>query len=169
MSKRGVSPVVATVLLITLVVILGTIIFIWAKGFLSESAIKGDRVVENSCDDVKFEVQIIGEASECPKPNSPTDYYSAIDINNLGNIPIYGVKVLRYDDSTDSIDSLSLSDQPFTGGTVKIGQSSFVCLDFNVNSGDQFRVIPKLLAEKDKRKIVYTCPEKDGITVAYVD
>ncbi|MEK6909157.1 MAG: archaellin/type IV pilin N-terminal domain-containing protein [Nanoarchaeota archaeon] len=156
MFKKGVSPVVATVLLIVIVVVLAAIIFIWARGFLSESATKGDRVVESSCEDVRFEVQIALTASQCTG--------SAIDINNIGNIPIYGAKVLQYDDATGSVEVI---DQAFNGGTVKVGMSSYACLGFTVNSGDKFRVIPKLLAEKEERKIAYTCPEKDGQTVVY--
>lgn len=165
MFKKGVSPVVATVLLIVIVVVLAAIIFIWARGFLSESATKGDRVVESSCEDINFEVQIAAEASQCSDGGS--GYFSAIDINNIGNVPIYGARVLEYDDSTGSINTLALADQSFDGGTVTAGKSSYVCLDFDVSNGDKFRIIPKLLAEKESRKIVYTCPEKDGQTVVY--
>lgn len=160
-NKRGVSPVVATVLLIVIVVVLAAIIFIWARGFLSESATKGDRVVESSCEDINFETQLVASASQCGGG-------AAIDINNIGNIPIYGAKVLKYDDSTGSIDNLALADEQFFGGTVTVGKSSYVCLgSITLTSGDKFRVIPKLLAEKESRKIAYTCPEKDGQTVVY--
>lgn len=167
MSKKGVSPVVATVLLIVIVIVLAAIIFIWARGFLTESATKGDRVVESSCEDINFEVQIAPTASQCTGSN---DW--AIDINNIGNIPIYGIKVLKYDESTGSIDNIALADQTFEGGTVTVGRSSYVCIDGNapgnvLNNGDKFRIIPKLLAEKENRKIAYTCPEKDGQTVVY--
>lgn len=162
MSKKGVSPVVATVLLIVIVIVLATIIFIWARGFLSESATKGDRVVESSCEDVNFEVQIAPTASQC---NNGNDW--AIDINNIGNVPIYGIKVLKYDESTGSIDSLALADETFVGGTVTVGKSSYVCITDPLTLGDKFRIIPKLLAEKESRKIAYTCPEKDGQTVVY--
>lgn len=159
-QKKGVSPVIATILLVAIVVVLSGIIFIWAKGFLSESATKGDRVVESSCEDVKFEVQIVESADECGDE-------SAVDVNNIGNIPIHGVKVLQYDDSSGSIENVPIADDAFTVGTIKVGQSSYACLNIDVNVNDKFRIIPKLLAEKDERKIAYTCPEKDGITVVY--
>ncbi len=164
MERRGVSPVIATVLLIVIVVVLAGIIFLWARGFLSESATKGDRVVETSCEDVAFEAQIVSQADECLTGGLPSP---AIDINNIGNVPIYGVKVLKYDPTTGSIDNIALSDQPFNGGTVTIGKSSYACLGVPVSPQDSFRIIPKLLAEKEDRKIAYTCPEKDGVTVAY--
>jgi flagellin-like protein len=55
MKKKGVSPVIATVLLVSIVIILGVIIFLWARGFVEESAQKGGRAVDMSCDDVNFE------------------------------------------------------------------------------------------------------------------
>ena len=164
MFKRGVSPVIATVLLIVLVVILASIIFIWARGFLSEGAIKGDRVVESSCEDVKFEVRIAQSASQCQNGNDPPGFFSAIDVNNIGNIPIYGVKVLEFKESEGSID---IFDQSFVAGTIKTGQSSYGCLSKVVNPGDKFKIIPKLLAENKERKIAYTCPEKDGVEVVF--
>jgi len=157
MSRKGVSPVIATVILIAIVIILGAIIFIWARGFLSESAVKGDRVVESSCEDVKFEVQLVASASECS--NGP-----AVDVNNIGNIPIYGIKVLEIQPGTGSIDAV---DAAFASGTVKVGQTSYACLTTSLDLGDKFTIVPKLLAEKGDRKIAYTCPEKDGITVVY--
>ena len=127
---------------------------------MSESAVKGDRAVTISCADVEFEAQVVAQANEC-------DQGSAVDINNIGNVPIYGVQILEYDESTGSIDEV-LIDQPFVGGTVTIGRSSYACLGTDVQNQDAFRIVPKLLAEKDGKKIAYTCPEKDGITIAYV-
>jgi flagellin-like protein len=166
MSRKGVSPIVATVLLIVIVIILAAIIFIWAKGFLSESAVKGDRVVERSCENVKFEVAIAHEAQECD--DDMGGYYSSIDINNIGNVPIYGAQILQFIDNEGSVDEIF--NGAFEKGTITIGKSSFVCLGSlgrKVSPGDKFRVIPKLLAEKGDRRIAYTCPEKDGINVVY--
>lgn len=160
MFKRGVSPVVATVLLIVIVIVLAAIIFFWARGFLSESAAKGDRAVQVSCADVDFEAEVVPSADEC-------DGDAAVDINNIGNVPIYGAQVLQYDPTTGSIEPTEVTNQDFEG-TITIGESSYACLNIEVQSQDTFRVVPKLLAEQDGQKIIYTCPEKDGITIAYV-
>lgn len=171
MDRRGVTPLVATILLIALAVILAAIIFFWARGFLSESAQKGERAVEISCAGVEFEAEVVQYASECQTPSSTIQnpqYYSAIDINNVGTIPIYGVQVLEYDDTAGNINIEPLADQPFLGGTVTVGKSSYACLNRVVANQDAFRIVPKLLAEHEGKKIVYTCPEKDGITIAYV-
>jgi len=64
MKKKGVSPVIATVLLISIVIILGVIIFLWARGFVEESAQKSDRAVDMSCDDINFEAGYNDNAGE---------------------------------------------------------------------------------------------------------
>ncbi|MGV8142612.1 MAG: archaellin/type IV pilin N-terminal domain-containing protein [Candidatus Pacearchaeota archaeon] len=164
MNRRGVTPIVATVLLIAIVVALAVIVFFWARGFLTESAQKGERAVTVSCAGVDFEAEVVANAAECATYSGK----SAIDINNIGNIPIYGVQVLEYNENIGNIDPVQLSDQPFVGGTITIGKSSYVCLNKDVVDEDAFRIVPKLLAEQEDKKVVYTCPEKDGITVAYV-
>ena len=165
MKRRGVSPVIATILLIVIVVVLAVIIFLWARGFLSESAVKGDRAVSVSCADVQFEAEVVPQASECQSIGNGD---AAVDINNIGNVPIYGVQVFAYDQDTGSITPLINVDQPFAVGTITIGRSASVCLGMDVQSEDAFRIVPKLLAEKDGQRVAYTCPEKDGITIAYV-
>ncbi|MAG78897.1 hypothetical protein CMI40_00795, partial [Candidatus Pacearchaeota archaeon] len=42
-NKKGVSPVIATVLLVAIVVIIGLIIFQWFRGMTQESIIKFDK------------------------------------------------------------------------------------------------------------------------------
>jgi flagellin-like protein len=157
MRKKGISPVVATVTLIAIVVVIAVIIFIWARGFLSEAAQKGDRAVEVSCGEVNIETQLIQSASNCMGG-------SAVDINNIGNIPIYGVEIFVWEDALGSL----IKKEVFPDGTITIGNSKSVCLTQDITSGDAFRIIPKLLAEdSDGRRSVYTCPEKDGLTIAF--
>mgnify|MGYP001602773304 CR=1 FL=1 len=167
MNRKGVTPIVATVLLILIVVALAFIVFFWARGFLSESTQKGDRAVTVSCAGAEFEAEVVRYATECPS-GVVGNYYSSVDINNIGNIPIYGVQVLEYNENTGDADPLTLSDQPFVGGTITIGKSSYVCLGRVVDNEEAFRIVPKLLAQQEDKKVVYTCPEKDGITIAYV-
>ncbi len=165
MKKRGVSPVIATVLLIVIVVVLAAIIFLWARGFLSESAVKGDRAVSISCADAQFKANVVLHASECSNFVSGD---AAIDIDNIGNVPIYGVQVFAYDQDTGSIQPLIVANQSFAVGTITQGKSASLCLGLNVQSQDAFRIVPKILAEKGGQRVAYTCPEQDGIAIAYV-
>ncbi len=168
-EKKGVSPVIATVLLIVIVVVLATIIFLWARAFLSEKAVKGDRTVEVSCGQVEFESQVVENSPNCPDlpcaPNCPgnVNKESAVDINNIGNVPIYGIKIFEWDKGLGSV----VANEPLAGGTITVGKSVFICLGEDVDTGNSFRIVPKLLAEQDGKRVAYACPEKDGITIAY--
>jgi flagellin-like protein len=78
-GKKGVSPVIATVLLIGLVIALGTVVFIWFRSFTQEAITKfGGENIELVCGDVSFEAS-----------------YSSgeLAVSNTGNIPIYSFNV----------------------------------------------------------------------------
>jgi len=53
------SPVIATVLLIALVLVLAAIIFMWARGFISEQIEKFGTPIEDLCDSVDFDIEIV--------------------------------------------------------------------------------------------------------------
>jgi len=76
MKKKGISPVVATVLLIAMVVALGLIVFLWFRGFAQESVTKFDTNVELVCNDIDFDAAY--DAST-----------NTLSIVNTGNVPIY--------------------------------------------------------------------------------
>lgn len=85
MKKKGLSPVIASVLLVFLVLMLAAIIFLWARGFFSEQLEKGGESVDNQCSKVQFAVE-------------PTASYSGgssieLDFANLGDIDMYGVSI----------------------------------------------------------------------------
>ena len=79
-QKRGLSPVIATVLLIGLVVVSGLIIFTWFRSLTQEAVTKFDQNIQLVCSDVSFEASY-----------SPTQ--SMLAISNIGNVPILGFKV----------------------------------------------------------------------------
>src|SRR3989344_7665665 len=79
-KKRGLSPVIATVLLIAIVVVLGLIVFLWIRGIVGESLVKVDgRNVQLVCDEVEFEAEY----------SSSTGF---LYFSNTGNVPIYKIK-----------------------------------------------------------------------------
>ena len=77
-NKKGLSPVIASVLLVMLVLVLAIIIFLWARGFISEQIEKFGQPVEQQCDLVDYNVEIIEGVS--------SSY--TIDAVNHGNVPI---------------------------------------------------------------------------------
>ena len=82
-SKRGLSPVVASVLLILLDLVLATLIFLWARGFLSEQIEKFGTPIESLCESVDFDVAVIGGFTT----------EEAFEVVNRGNINIFRLEV----------------------------------------------------------------------------
>ena len=77
--KKGLSPVVATVLLISIVIAIAVIVFLWLRGFAGEAVTKFDGTnVELVCRDVEFKADYAG---------------GQLSISNTGNVPIYNFKV----------------------------------------------------------------------------
>src|SRR3990167_6150131 len=75
MNRRGVSPVIATSLLIAMVVVIGMIIFLWFRGFTEEAVTKfGGTNIKLICGDVSFDSSYSG---------------GSIFLENVGNVPIY--------------------------------------------------------------------------------
>ena len=80
-QKRGLSPVIATVLLVGLVVVSGLIIFMWFRGLTQEAVTKFDQNIQLVCDDVQFDASYSLTTGD-------------LAIKNIGSIPIYGFKVI---------------------------------------------------------------------------
>jgi len=79
-GKRGLSPVVASVLMILLVLVLASIIFLWARGFIGEQVEKFGEPIENYCAKVSFVVSM---------------YDNELEILNTGNVDIHNFNVKR--------------------------------------------------------------------------
>jgi len=77
-GKRGLSPVIASVLLIALVLVLAAIIFLWARGFISEQIEKFGVPIEDLCQNVAFDIEVIDASSGYD-----------FEIANRGNVPIH--------------------------------------------------------------------------------
>ena len=79
-KKRGVSPVIATVLLISMVVIIGIIIFLWFRGMVGETVTKFGKNIELACEDVVFDA-------------SYSTSTGILFITNNGVVPIYDMNI----------------------------------------------------------------------------
>lgn len=85
-GSRGLSPVIASVLLILLVLVLAALIFLWARGFVSEQIEKFGKPIEQMCESVDFEVQRVE---------------LDLEIINRGNVDIryFDIKMFKDGDS----------------------------------------------------------------------
>ncbi len=147
-GKRGLSPVIATVLLISLALVLVLIIFIWARTWIGEKIQKdlggGAEAIESFCDDIDFsaEAELLGGGK--------------INVNNIGNVPLYGIEVRKR--GTGAVENLGIG--IFDNGLPK-GGGKGVSVDFggSVSSGDELIVVPVILGEGETYKKPYTCAE----------
>jgi FlaG/FlaF family flagellin (archaellin) len=147
MSKKGVSPVVATVLLISIVLVIGLIIFLWARGFVAEEGTKFGKNVKLVCEEISFKASYSG---------------GNLNIINEGNVPIFRVKVKILQGagySTKDITDLS-SSWPDVG--LNQGESFSGSIGSEVSGAEKIKIIPVLLAETNKGERVYTCDEQFG-------
>ncbi len=148
MDKKGVSPVIATVLLIVITVILGGLVFVWANGFFKEGSTKNGEPVENSCGLINFEAQYIADSK-------------SIQINNKANIPLYGFQIKT--SGSGSVDvKKTLEATLGLGESISIGVSDIGTL----NAGDKIIVVPIILGERGVGSEQYTCPDSTGQSVS---
>ena len=87
-DKKGLSPVIASVLMIMLVLVLAAMIFLWARGFISEQIEKFGKPVDEACAAVNFDVVRVGDD---------------LEIINRGNVGIRSLDIKMYKDGNSEI------------------------------------------------------------------
>lgn len=137
-NKKGLSPVVATALLVMIAIILAVIILLWANRVFSNDKIqKLGENIENHCERIQFKAEAV--------ITPPT-----INIVNEGNVPLYGIK-------------LSRKGVGFTRGegvfakVIRIGETTSVDLASPLQSGDEIVVAPVIIGDQGDTKRAYTC------------
>jgi len=157
-NRRGVSPVIATTLLITITIILAIIVFIWAKSFIGEAVEKNGERAENSCELVTFDVNArMGAGGE----EDLTNLY--LDITNRGNVPIYSAEVRK-----KSLGSIRFAGSPVQGidATISTGQVETIEIapQGDIEAGDEIVVIPIILGEEGNTRVAFPCSEEQGVS-----
>ena len=135
MKKKGVSPVIATVLLIGMVIALALIVFIWMRAFVKETITKFDgQNVELVCNDVKIQASYAG---------------GQLSIFNLGNVPIYDIRI-----KTSSAAGLSTESarEVAEGEWPKYGLNPGATFLGSISLGGDVTLIPILLGNSEKVK-----------------
>ena len=141
---KGLSPVIATVLLIAMVIVIALIIFLWIRGMTQEAITKFDNEnVQLVCGKVSFEASYEG---------------NTLGIRNSGNVPIFrmDIKVINGGGHiTENIRELS-DEWPElglnSGGTFSDNSLSLV--------GDEMVIIPVLMGESEEGMKTYVCKDE---------
>lgn len=148
-GKKGLSPVIATVLLIAIALVLALIIFLWAKSFVGEKIMKFEETIENSCKDVKFDVEAIAIDGK-------------ISVVNQGDIPIYGLVVKKKGlGSVEEIKTFQEGDIT----TIKSGETTQVDMPPGIDTGDEIIAVPIILGKTANGETTksYTCDDDYGV------
>jgi len=146
MRKKGVSPVIATVLLVGMVVVLGLIIFLWMKSFTKETITKfGGENIELVCNDVNLIISRVGDQ---------------LTISNNGNVPVYDVQInFKESGSHNSTNARDFfSNWPSSGldnGGIFSGNDSAI------ESAESLIITPILIGSSESgSEKIYVCNEK---------
>ena len=149
-KKKGISPVIATVLLIAMVVVIALIVFLWFRGLTEEAITKfGGKNVKLICSDVSFDASYLT---------------GILSLSNTGNVPIFGIKVKI--SSRGSFETMDLRD--FEGvdwpkvGLPQGGVLSGDISSIGVSAGDEITLIPVLRGKAKKGEKTYVCGEQYG-------
>lgn len=147
-NKRGVSPVIATVLLVTMVVVLALIIFVWFRNINKEAITKFEGTnVEVVCGDVKFD----------------SSYSSgSLYVLNSGNVPLYSMKVRVFKGGsyeTTDLQDVANSNWPKKGLNPGLAFSS-TTLSNLIGGADKVLMIPVLIgvSQSGEQKL-HTCAD----------
>lgn len=147
-SKKGLSPVIATVLLVTLVIGIATIVFLWVRGMTEEAVTKfGDKNIQLVCGEVSFEASYD---------------YGTLYITNPGNVPIFGMNVKVVEEGGH--ETLNLRENtnwnwPSTGLNQGGAFSGDISGEVGSNA-DEMVLIPVLIGNsKSGTKKTYVCDE----------
>ena len=164
--KRGISPIIATMLLISIALLLAVIIFLWARAFLNEQIQKdlggGPEPIESFCKDVNFDAEAFTQGI--------TESY--LRVVNRGNIPIHGMEVRQK--GVSSVTSVGTFSRNVVAGssnparTISIGEDASITLYSSSEpipgsllepfaDGTKLLVSPIILGEKGTQYEAHAC------------
>ena len=150
-EKRGVSPMVATILLVAMVFVIALIVFLWFRGLTQEAVTKFDKNAEIVCNEVAFQASYSN---------------GVLGISNSGNVPIYDLKVKL--SQASSSQTLNLRDMVSSWPQFGLVQGGAFSSNINTQGATQITVIPVLLGSvKSGQEKTYICNEaKYGYSVS---
>lgn len=148
--KRGISPVVATVLLISLVIVIALIVFLWLWNFTEEAVTKFDgKNVKIVCDDIRFSA----------------DYNAGkLKLSNSGNVPIYSMKLKEYTSGGYSTEDINEMDVNWKATGLNPGTSFGADFTNKFYGKTKVLIIPILMGISQSGETkTYVCEDRHGI------
>lgn len=151
-GEKGISPVIATVLLVAMVIVIAMTIFFWVRGLSQEAITKfGGENVKVVCGDVQFSASYSG---------------GILTISNYGNVPIYdmALKITSSGGNYQTTDISSLSNNWSSTGLGSGGVFTSADLSSSTQFMDatQILAVPVLLGNSNSGQQTYTCDDQYG-------
>ena len=143
MKKRGVSPVIATVLLVAMIIVVGLIVFLWFSGMTEEAITKFDGTnIKLVCEGVQFNAEYAS---------------GTLNIVNIGNVPIFKMQVKLSGEGSHETKELG-------GGWPDLGlnQGGTFSGSFDASGAETLTLIPVLRGESKKGEKNFVCEERFG-------
>tara|TARA_B100001971_G_C18157969_1_gene519685 strand:+ start:284 stop:766 length:483 start_codon:yes stop_codon:yes gene_type:complete len=145
-GKGGVSPIIASVLLILLIIVLASMVFLWARGFISEQIEKFDKPIDQVCEGVEFDVELFGSGGN-----------QRLEVVNRKDVDIYNLQIKKVLGGNSEVSTFK----------VKIDARSSASGSFNFNlkggqTAEEVIITPTLIGTevgKDSKR-VFTCVDK---------
>jgi flagellin-like protein len=147
LSAKGLSPVIATVLLIAMVMVIGLIVFMWFRGLTQEQITKFDnKNIQLVCDDVVFAAEY---------------KLGILTMRNDGDVPIYNIKVKEVGDgSFTTSDIADLSTEWDTNYKTGLDQGRAFSDSVSFTGAKEIILIPVLIGNTEQGRKTYVCNEE---------
>jgi flagellin-like protein len=148
-KRKGLSPIVTTILLVALTIGIITIIFFWFRGMVQEGVVKFGKNIQLVCDDVSFE----------------TEYSSGtLSIINNGNVPIFLINIRITSGGsyqTKSIGDFEVgSNWPANG--LSQGGTFSGRIGSEIGDADELTIFPILIGTADGKQKTFVCEGQYG-------
>ena len=154
-SKKAVSPLIATVLLIAFAVALGAVVMNWGRSYVEDTAkfAKEKSNTEIKCStDVRMDFLKVKDEKRICYSNSTDPKYLEFFIENRGMSDIYGLQVNIIGGDEVNITDLDLKDNPIKRSRIyKMAELNYTD---DINVVEQVNIIPKIKIEG----AVISCP-----------
>ena len=150
---RGVSPIIATVLLIAMVIIIGVIFLLYFKSFREETVTKFEKNIKLVCEEVRFSA-------------SYDETAGTLSVTNDGNVPIFNIEIKRVYSGGYESKGLSglVSNWPSVGLNQGDGFSESIS-SYVASGTEKIILIPVLIGNSEKGKKSFMCDEQYGYEI----
>jgi flagellin-like protein len=149
MEKKGVSPVIATILLIALVVAMGVLVFMWLDEFIEEPIEKFDRDIKLSCEDIEW---------------TATYSSNTLYISNIGTVPIFGATIKLITDAGYEEKNLG-SELANNWPNLGLNKGGIFSEEILFEDTNEIMIFPILLGSSDEESKTFECEKEFGIRI----